>query len=224
MEKIELETAKRNMSTKGELNDLRRAGFVPGILYGGNETPQAITVKMKELLKLLERISGTSAILELTIDGQKSPAIIKNVQRDVLSRKPIHVDFQRILMTQKIEVVVPINVTGEAIGVKSSGGTLDQILREVKIRCLPGEIPQAVTVDVSHLNIHDSITVKSLALGPNVEVLTSPDNIVVHVLVPKVEAAPEPAAATVVAAEGSTPSQPEVITKGKKEEEATPEK
>ncbi len=141
---------------------------------------------------------------------------MKAVQRDIISRKPIHVDFQQISMTKKLEVPVPIVVVGEPEGVRTKGGVLDIIVREVRVRCLPTAIPAAFRIDVTSLQIGQGVLVKDLEIPAGVEVLTAATQVVLNVTAPTIlEEAPAVAAVGVA----PTTAEPEVIKKGKKDEE-----
>jgi len=219
MEAIKIKTELRTeKSTKKRLSDLRAARKIPAVIYGGKEGSLPIIIDEKELFTSL-KAAGGNAILTLQHSKGEDTVILKDLQRHVVTGTPIHADFHRVVMTEKIDVEVPLETVGEAPGVKLGGGVLEQPLRELEVRCLPNAIPQEITVDVSALEMGGSITVKDLKVPGDVEILADPDTIVLHILHVRVEAAPEPEAGEV--AEGA---QPEVIAKGKEKdgEEAKP--
>jgi large subunit ribosomal protein L25 len=152
----------------------------------------------------------------LKVGGKAETVLLKELQRDFLTHAVIHADFQRISMTDKLEVNVPLHITGEAPGVKLGGGILEHVLREVRVSCLPSDIPDGLNVDVSRLQLNQGLKIKDLAPLPGVEVLNEPESIVVNIVAPAAEEVAPVAAAAPVAA-GST--EPEVIAKGKKPEE-----
>ncbi|MBI4422220.1 MAG: 50S ribosomal protein L25 [Elusimicrobia bacterium] len=204
---------RESKSRKSELTKLRQDRLIPGVIYGGKKGPVNVVVAERELAKLT-KAGGANAIIHLKHAKGEDTVILKALQRNVVTSQPIHADFQRISMTTKIEVRVPLHVVGEAPGVKTGGGILEHVLRELKVRALPGKIPQRVDVDVSRLNLNDKLEVKDLAIPEGVEVLDAADHIVVNVVQPTAEEVAAPAEG---AAAGS---EPEIIAKGKKEEEA----
>ena len=215
MKRIDLEVRERE-AVQGEqsMNGFRKSGWVPGVLYA-NGQPEKVAVELKSLLKALHNPAGVNALFNLVKDGDRTLSIIKEIQRDILSAKPIHVDFIRVNVKEKLEITVPIRTVGEAPGVKNSGGILEHIQRDLKIRCLPDDIPAHVDVDVSGLEVHQGIKVADIVPPKGVEILTAGDHIVVNVVTPKVEE--EPAAPA--AGEAAEGAEPEVIAKGKKPEE-----
>jgi large subunit ribosomal protein L25 len=193
---------------KGGARQLRRAGKIPAILYGGAEPPVPIAVEKGRVLEIFRKYGHTS-IFSLALDGRTVPVIIKDWQLDPVTGVLLHVDFLRVDLTKPTRVKVPVEVVGEAIGVRQ-GGLLDVATHEVEIECLPTEIPPRLQVDVSALEIGDHIAVKDLQLGDRVRVLDDPERVIVSVLAPRV-AEEEVAAPT-------APTEPEVIKKGKAEE------
>ncbi|HOW27813.1 MAG TPA: 50S ribosomal protein L25 [Elusimicrobiota bacterium] len=214
MNKVDLNAQKRNMGSKGALNATREKGEIPAVLYGGKSDTIAITVNLKEIRKSLSGPGGSNVIVNLLIDGQASTAIVKEIQRNPISRLPLHIDFQRISLTEEIEVLVPIHLKGEPAGVKLSGGILEHILRELRVRCLPTAIPPSIDVDVAPLQINQGLTVKDLPVPGDVKVLNEPGQLVVNVVA---QAVIEETPVAEAAAAGAT--EPEVIAKGKKPEE-----
>ncbi len=200
MERLELEVSLRERSGKSAARKLRAAGAVPAVVYGGAEE-QAVSLSVDEraLATLLRR--GTNQIIDLRGgDGFVGRLVLlKETQRHPVTRRVLHCDFYAIDATQKIEVSVPVHVEGKAAGVEL-GGILDVIVREVEVRCLPLEIPEALTIDVSELLVGDALHVSDLVLPKGVDLLADREQTLVHVAAPRVEEEPEEEAE--LAAEG----------------------
>ena len=208
---------------KNAARRLRREGLVPGIVYGGKGENVAVAVDPKALQKVLRSEAGRNAILKLEIAGSGATnAILKSWQVDPVKENFLHADFYRIAMDVAIRVMVPIQVRGEARGVKVDGGVLELILRELAVECLPGDIPEHIDADVTDLGLNGALRVSDLPVTAKVKILESPDQLVVHVVSIKEEAA-APAAAALEGEAAATPAEPEVLKKGKKEEEAPAE-
>lgn len=206
---------RESKSNKGELTKLRRDRLIPGVVYGGKKGPVNVVVNEGELMKLT-KTGGANAIIHLKTTKGDDTVILKELQRHVVTNQPIHADFQRISMSAKIEVKVPLHVVGEAPGVKTGGGILEHVLREFKVRALPANIPQKIDLDVSNLQLNESIHVKDVPVPEGIEVLDAQDHIVVNIVQPTAEEVVAPVAGAEGAAAGT---EPEVIAKGKKEEE-----
>lgn len=189
---------------------LRRGGMIPGIVYGSHKPPVPVCVDPKQVERVLRSESGVNTIFMLNLAGkeQKRYAMIKEYQTDPVSSRLQHADFIRIQMDEAIEVNVPIQMVGEAPGVKLDQGILDMPLREIRIESLPSDIPDSIKVDISALKIGDAIRVADLKVPPKVKILTDPSQTVAVVAPPAKE---EEAAAAVVA----EVAEPEVIKKGK---------
>jgi large subunit ribosomal protein L25 len=193
---------------KGGARQLRRVGKIPAILYGGAEPPVPIAVEKGRVLEIFRKYGHTS-IFSLALNGRTVPVIIKDWQLDPITGALLHVDFLRVDLTRPMRVKVPIELVGDAVGVRH-GGILDFATHEVEIECVPTEIPARLQVDVSGLEIGDHIAVKDLSLGDRLRVLDDPERVIVSVLAPRVAEEGE----EVIAA----PTEPEVIKKGKTEE------
>ena len=220
MEEIMLEAQNRdNGQGKGPKSALRSRSQVLGVVYSGGKPPVSISISEQALVGAYRK--GANAIVRLKVGGDSDTVVIKTIQYHPVSGRPIHADFQRISLTQKIEVQVPIHILGEADGVKNFGGLLQHELRAVKMRALPTQIPHSVDVDVAKLGLGDRILVKNLTIPDGAELLDDPEHIVVHVSVVKVEAEAAAPAEEAAAAEGA--AQPELaVVKGKKDEEGRP--
>ncbi len=223
MEFVDLKVEHRTGTGKGVARKLRRMGQVPAILYGEGD-PICLTADPKSLLRALGTEAGENVLLNLTIVGGQEltrKAMVKEVQVDPVTGTILHADLLAISMERPIEVGVPLELTGVATGVKEKGGIVDQILRELEVRCLPAAIPDKIVLDVSPLDIGDVLHVRDLPIPGGVEVLREMEQVVVTVAAPAVEevAAPPPeeVPAEEEAAEepaGKPGGAPEATTKG----------
>ncbi len=189
MEKIELQATVRKSVGNGPARVLRRAGQIPAVLYGRKIESVLLSVNTKDLEQILKKGSFGQFILNLVIQNGKKvtkPAIIKELQTHPVSGNLIHIDFYEVDMKRQIKVMVPVVTTGKSVGVEE-GGLLNIVRREVEVFCLPGDIPEAIEIDISELGIGDSIHLEDVPLGENVEVATDVNYTVVTVLSPKVE-------------------------------------
>jgi large subunit ribosomal protein L25 len=198
-------------------NDARRArvaGMVPVTVYGGEGGTVAALAPLRDLAAILRSESGRNTIFTLDIDGVGASEVMFNERQvDPVRGRLIHADFTRLVKGQKIEVTVPLHLTGEPFGVREEQGVLEQIIRELEIRCEPREIPDVINVDVSNLGVHDVLHISDIQVDERIEILNPADTVIATVGIVK----EEPVAAPVVEVEG--PAEPEVIGKGKKEEE-----
>ena len=210
---------------KNAARRLRREGFIPGVVYGGKGDNIAVAVDPKALQRVLRSEAGRNTILKLDIAGAGATnAILKSWQRDPIRENFLHADFYRIAMDVAIRVTVPILVKGEARGVKVDAGILELIMREIEVECLPGDIPEHIDIDVSDLGINGALRVSDLPVDARVKILKDADQVVVHVVSVKEEVAATPGVAVAAEGEAAAPAEPEVVKKGKKEEEGPPEK
>lgn len=201
----------------GASRRLRRQGEVPGIVYGGAGENLNVTVNPKDLIKLLRSHAGRNTILNLEIEGVGTDnVILRDWQVDPVKEDFIHADFQRIAMDQKLTVTIPLRFVGTPVGVKTEGGLLDAVVREVEVECLPGDIPDEIEFDVSELHMNDSVRIKDLKVSDRVEVLEDPEQVVVHVVAVREEEIEEAAEEEEEGVEAA--DEPEVASKGKKEE------
>ncbi len=179
---------------KSAARKIRRQGEIPAIFYGKETQPIPLIVNLNELKQALSTEAGENTILELHIKDNGGEitklALLKDIQFDYLTNKPIHFDFQEVLLREKISVKVPVKIVGKAAGVKE-GGILEEILREIEIECFPTDIPNSIEVDVSQLGIGDSIHIRDLSLPEGITVLHEPDETIVTILSPAVEAIAE---------------------------------
>ena len=212
-----LEAQPRQAKNKNEARRVRRGGKVPGVLYGAKKDPIALSFDPKGISKILQSKTGQNTIFELSYDGEKTRAMIVDWQYEPIRGSLLHVDLKRIAMDQRLQVSVPIVLKGEPAGVKQQGGILEQVLREVEVECLPGDIPTAIEADVSDLVFGKVMRVADLQHSEKLKFLTDPNQTVAHVITIKEEVAPTPEAVAAEAAAG--PAEPEVIKKGKQETE-----
>jgi len=207
----------RDERGKNEARRLRVRGLMPGVVYGATSGPIPVAVDPKAIAKILRSRSGHNTIFNVEIKGgETTPVMIADWQNDPIKETLLHVDLKRIDMTKRVHVRIPIVSTGDARGVKEQGGLLEAITREIEIECLPVDIPEEFTIDVSNLMIGQNIRASDIPLTGSIKLITAADAVLAHVVALKAEAAPE------AAAEGATaaaPAEPEVIKKGKKEEE-----
>ena len=212
---ISLSGDARKSLGKGGARQLRRGGRIPGILYGHGETPIPVSVAAREFQLALRTHKGGNPIVNLAVSGGEFTALIRDVQYDPLTHDILHLDFQHISLTETIEVKVAVHLTGLPVGVKDGGGILETILREIEVRCLPTAIPPSIEIDVSHLNIGDSVHVREVSV-PDVTILNDGGETIATVVPPTVME--EKPAEEAVVGEAAA-AEPEVIAKGKKEEE-----
>src|SRR3989338_1291596 len=213
MEQIKLKVSVREERGKQAVKNLRKQGLVPGIVYHRGEEAVAFALENKEISRIVHNAGGENVLISLTIDKDKKAkgrhVIIKEIQHDPVKRHILHVDFNEISLTEKIIVEVEVVAMGEPVGVKQEGGVLDHPLRELKIQCLPTDIPKNIEVDVTDLKLNDSIHVKDLTLSDKIKVLNDPDLLLFQVKLPVEEKVAETAEAA---------PEAEVIREKKEEE------
>jgi large subunit ribosomal protein L25 len=210
----------RDTRGKNEARRLRVKGRAPAVLYGSNGPAVAVSVNPADVTKILHSGTGHNTIFNLSVqDGEATPVMIVDWQTDPVRENLLHVDLKRIDLTKLIEVKVRVQTTGEPKGVKIQGGLLEVITREIEIECLPDDIPELYTVDVAELMIGQNLRASEIPLGGSVKLISSPEQVIAHVVALKAEEVAAPAEGAVAAA----PAEPEVIKKGKKEEEGEAE-
>jgi large subunit ribosomal protein L25 len=214
-----LEATRRDTFGRNNAGRLRREGKIPAVLYGGaSKEGEPVAVDPKSLLQILHSDSGVNTLISLKLAGAgDARVLVKDFQLDPVTHKLLHADFYRVAMDKVLRVTVPVHLTGEAKGVKAEGGVLEFVNRDVVIECLPGDIPEHLTVDVSELALNDGVRVRDLPTG-KWKPVSEADMLIVHVVAPKAEAEPAPAEAAAAAAPAA-PVEPEVIKKGKGEKE-----
>ena len=219
-----LEAQPRTPGNKNTARRVRRDGKIPAVVYGAGKGALSVSVDPRQVMRILNSETGHNTIFDLALDKDKTKAMIVDWQFEPIKGKLLHIDVKRIAMDKKLTVMVPIELKGEAEGVKTQGGILEQMLREVEIECLPADIPSFIEVDVAHLTFGKVLRVADLPHNDKIEFLTDENQAVAHVTAIKEEEVATPEAAAAEAAAG--PAEPEVIKKGKVETEegAEPEK
>jgi large subunit ribosomal protein L25 len=218
-----LDVVKREERGKNAANRLRASGRIPAVVYGTakeGKAPEgvAVSVDPKAVLRILHSDSGANTLINLKLDGSESRVMVKEYQLDPITHQLLHADFYQLAMDKAITVTVPVLVKGEPRGVKTQGGLLDFVTREIQVQCLPTDIPEHIDLDVTELMLNQSVRVRDLPQNPKWKAVTDGETMLVHIVMPKAE---ESAAATTEAAAAAAPAaaEPEVIKKGKEEKE-----
>jgi large subunit ribosomal protein L25 len=215
-----LEAVKRETRGKNEARRVRAAGKIPAVVYGDKSDAAVITVDPKTLLRILHSESGVNTLISLKFEGEgDTRVLVRDFQLDPITQAPLHVDFYRIAMDKVLRVTVPIQLKGDPKGVKTQGGVLDFVHRDIEVECLPADIPEHIVIDVAELLMNQGIRVRDLPADAKWKAVTDADAMIVHVVAPKVEAVEEPAAAAAAATPVAAAAEPEVIKKGKKDED-----
>lgn len=213
MAQAQLAAEMRRETGKGAGRRLRSKGYIPAVLYGGDTGNCLLAIKTHDLFQIVSKHGWETTLVELQFDAdgtaKKVPTLIKELQTDPVRRSLVHADFLEIKMSEVVEVHVPLELVGDAPGVKA-GGTLEFLHREIMVECLPSKIASHFDLDISALEIGDTLTVADLVIGADYTVLDDAETTILTVSAPRAEE-------TVEAAE--VPAEPEVIQKGKKEEE-----
>jgi large subunit ribosomal protein L25 len=217
-------TPREGKFNKNAARRVRVKGRIPAVVYGANEPSVAVEVDPKQILRILHSEAGHNSIFDLEIGSAKAKAMIVDWQYEPIKGSLLHIDLKRIALDKAIRVEVPIQLVGIPVGVKTQGGILDQVLREVEVECLPTDIPSHIDVDVSNLAFGDVLRVSDLPHGGKLKFLTDENNTVAHIVAIKEETTATPEAEAAAAAAG--PAEPEVVKKGKQEtaETAAPAK
>ena len=213
---VKLAVERRDAIGRAAVRKLKARGVVPAVVYGGKEKPEPLQVLRRDVSVMLSHASGENILVELEIAGEKTTrsAMVQEVQHSPVGGDVLHIDFHAVSMDEKIEADVPLEPAGTANGVKNFGGLLEQSLRALTVSCLPRDLPDKISVDISNLNIGDSIHVRDIKLPNEVAAKVQPELTVFSVLAPIVEEEP-------VAPEAETAAGPEVIKEKKEEGEGT---
>jgi large subunit ribosomal protein L25 len=204
---------------KNAARRVRAAGKIPAVLYGGGHEAVAVEVDPKQITRILYSESGHNTIFDVAVGKEPSAkAMIVDWQREPIKDQLIHIDLKRIALDKLLTVSVRVKLIGTPVGVKSEGGILDQVMREVEVECLPENIPSHIDIDVSNLALHGVLRVSDLPHSDKIKYLNAEDATVAHVVSIKEEAAP--AAEVEAAAAAAAPAEPEVAKKGKTETDA----
>ncbi len=207
MERISLAATSRQAIGKNAVKKVRKAGFVPAVLYGQGRTPLPLAVDRRALASALHTGAGRNVLIDLRVtrDGEEmtDTVMIADIQHDHLRRDVLHVDLHQISLTEVVEARVPVVLAGVPVGV-TEGGILEQHLREIAVRCLPTAIPQHITMNVEAVHVGGSVHVRDLPASEGVEILTSLEEVIATIVAPKEEAAAPAEAA-------AAPAEPEVV-------------
>ena len=218
-----LQAEKRDGRGKNEARRLRASGRIPAVVYGTEKNKATeISVDPKVLLRILHSDSGVNTLIGLEGAGLSTGGrvLVKEYQLDPIDHRLLHADFYAVAMDKMLTVTVPVVLKGEPKGVKQQGGIVDFVNREIEVECLPADIPEHVDIDISELMLHQGVRVRDLPQDAKWKATSEPDMMIVHVVTVKAEAEPAPAeGAAAAAAAPATPAEPEVIKKGKKEED-----
>lgn len=218
MQRFVVEATVREERGKNAARRIRKTGQVPAVLYGGSEAPLAVAVNAKQVVSILRSEAGHNTIFTVKVTGHKDVnVIVKDWLVDPIKGQLLHVDLQRVAMDVRMRVKVPVHTFGDPVGVKLQGGIFETVTREVEIECLPADIPDEFRVDVTELTIGKHLRAGDLPIDPaRIKLVTDPERVIAHVVALRAEAEPTEA---VEAAIEAAPAEPEVIKKGKKEEE-----
>lgn len=203
--------------TKNVARRVRRSGRIPAVVYGAKKDSVAITLDPKQITRILVSESGHNTVFDLSVGSERTKAMIVDWQYEPIKGTLMHIDLKRIAMDQTLRVKVPIQLVGVPAGVKTQGGILEQLLREVEIECLPADIPDHIEIDVSELVFGDVLRVSGLPHGGKIKFVTDENQPVAHITTVKEVVTAAPAEAGVEVAPAGT--EPEVIKKGKQETE-----
>jgi large subunit ribosomal protein L25 len=212
MAELNIEVQKREKTGKGSNRKARSRGQIPAVVYGSGKDSVPIQVDRKTFLDLMKKAGSETPLflLKLSDTGQERHAMVRDLQTDPVSRQVIHIDFQRVDMTQKVRVTVPIELVGTSAGAKL-GGMVDFVTREIQVECLPGDIPKHADLDVTSLEIGQHAVARDLTLPEGVVLVDEPEKVILSVHHARLEEGTE--------AEGGERAEPEVIKRGKTEEE-----
>ncbi len=221
-------TPRKGKFNKNAARRVRRAGRIPAVLYGAGHDPLAVEVDPKQISRILFSETGHNTIFDVEVAGvPPAKAMIVDWQREPIKDQLFHIDLKRIALDKPLRVRVRVKLLGVPVGVKTEGGILDQVLREVEIECLPADIPSHIDVDVSGLEMHQVLRVNGLPHSEKIKYLSAEDATVAHVIAIREEAPPAAeaeAAAAAATTEAAAPAEPEVAKKGKPEAEAAAKK
>jgi large subunit ribosomal protein L25 len=217
-----LQAEKRDGRGKNEARRLRANGRIPAVVYGTEKNKATeISVDPKVLSRILHSESGVNTLIGLEGAGLAAGGrvLVKEYQLDPIDHRLLHADFYAVAMDKKLTLTVPVVLKGEPKGVKQQGGIVDFVKREIEVEVLPADIPEHIDIDISELMLHQGIRVRDLPQDAKWKAISDAEMMIVHVVTVKAEAEPAPAEGAAVAATPATPAEPEVIKKGKKEED-----
>jgi len=183
-----LKAAKRESTGKGGARKLRRGGQVPAVLYGKDMEPVSLSVDAHDAMHLFQAISVENTLVDLKVEGVREPfvTLVREIQTHPFKPDLVHIDFLRVQEGVAVELEVPVHLVGVPVGVKQEGGVLEQVIHELAVRCIPSNIPESIEVDVTGLELDDSIHVSDIAVGEGVEITIPPERVVCLVAMPRV--------------------------------------
>jgi len=183
-----LKAAKREGTGKGGARKLRRGGQVPAVLYGKDMEPVSLSVDAHDAMHLFQAISVENTLVDLKVEGVREPfvTLVREIQTHPFKPDLVHIDFLRVQEGVAVELEVPVHLVGVPVGVKQEGGVLEQVIHELAVRCIPSNIPESIEVDVTGLELDDSIHVSDIAVGEGVEITIPPERVVCLVAMPRV--------------------------------------
>ena len=219
MATVSLNADARDSKGKGAARSLRSQGQVPAVIYGHGRDPQPLALNARDLDKMLSHIQAESTVIEVTVGGHTAKTLIREIQRHPIKRQILHVDFQALVAGEKVTVSIPIVLLGIPEGVRLEGGVLDQTLREIEIEVDPSNIPDHVEYDVTNMVIGDSVHISDLKVPEGVEVIDDPETSVAVLAAPRGVIEETPAVAEAVEGEAGAVAEPEVIGRGKEDED-----
>jgi large subunit ribosomal protein L25 len=211
----------RDLFGKNASRRFRRGGRIPAILYGEGADSVALVLNKKDIIKILKSETGENTLFRVAVNGRERDVMIKDLQVDPTTDELLHADLIQIAMDKAIRVAVPVELSGEPVGVKTEGGFVDFMNREIEVECLPADIPERITIDISNLHLHQTLKVAEVAVPEGVKFISDPSTVLVLIQLPheeKVEAKPEEAVAAEAAAAPEA-AEPEVIKKERKKGE-----
>jgi large subunit ribosomal protein L25 len=223
MMQIVVKSEKRQGLGSNAARRLRTQGFVPAVLYGESMESAPLVLSKKDIVRILKLESGENTIFKVTVEAAEFDCMIKDLQIDPSSDELLHVDLIRISMDKAIRVAVPVVHRGEPIGVKTEGGFVDFVTREVEVECLPKDIPESLGIDISELHVNQTFKVQGMAVPDGVRIITEPSTVLVLVSMPHKEEEPFPGEKPEGEVAAEEPKEPEVIKKERAEKEE-PEK
>jgi large subunit ribosomal protein L25 len=204
----------RSTRGKNEARRTRAAGQIPAVVYGAYQDPVSVAVSPREIQKILRSKTGYNTIFNLAVGSETTPVMVVDQQVDPVKGHLLHADLKRIDLTKRIRVSVPVHTAGEPKGVKVQGGLLEIITRSVEIECLPDDIPESFTIDVTELMVGQSKRASDVDVSGSMKLVSDPQSVIAHIVTLRAEEAP----AVVEGAAPAAAAEPEVVKKGKKEE------